>query len=181
MTTQVFPPSSEEHRGWEGLSDWTQLATERAHGVVLPAPPSTSQDWGRPTAAPSQWEMISPTSASQTERSLCRAAPGYCAGVRSSSHSPFNRHSTSFQAIKKQQPGSEAAISQRTAPQLSETQLPLCWSPLTLHFKHWLKELCFLQLRFWGFFGGTAGRECGEEWVKGESKSEYREMQRHAE
>lgn len=112
--------------GQEGLSDLTQLAIERAQGLVLPAPLTTSQD--RTGAGQTHCSPFSVTDdfthLSLRERAQSVQSYHWVLHRCTQQFSPFNSHFTSFQATRKEQPGSEAAISQCTAPQFSEIQLP---------------------------------------------------------
>lgn len=130
---------------------------------------------GRPTAAHFQWQMTSPTSASQTERSLCSATTGYCAGVHGNSHSPFISQFTSFQAIKKEQPGTGAAISHCTAPHPWEKQLPALLVLPSSAFQALPKRAQFSASEFfgfvfWGFF--ERGQQAGSMERNGKKESQ---------
>lgn len=132
-----------EHRT-EGLSDWTHWRWRSSQGGSGSTPSRTEagQTHCSLFAVTEDFTLLSPTDGS----SLCSAATGNCAGVHSNSHSPFYSHSTSFQAIRRSSlaqkllllfPSAQDPISVRNSFQLR-------WSSFTLHFKHWLKVLCFL-------------------------------------
>lgn len=142
MTAQV-PSYSRQSTGLKGCL--TGLTGDGgAHRVVLAAPPA-GLGLGRPLQPVCSDRGFHPPQPHRWKQSVqcCHRELRRCAQQLSL---PFLQSFHVLPGNPKEQPGSEAAIAiaQCTGPHLCEKQLPAPLSSFTLHFKHWLKVLCFL-------------------------------------
>lgn len=148
--------------GTAGAQKRSQAFAAKGPGLALPAPLTASphQGWVDPL------QLFSPATddfphLSLRTQSVTILQLGNTRVVNSRSHSPFYSH---FHVFSGNQKGAawlrSCYFPVHSTPSLQETASSSGWPSLPPHFKHCLKELCFLQVRelFWGARRGTGKR-----------------------